>query len=79
MLPAFTARFWTRDITAMILVAVLTGALSGYIGLLLSFHAGVAAGPAIILVAGALYIGSVLAGPVGGVLRQLFPKRHLEA
>jgi zinc/manganese transport system permease protein len=79
MLPAFTARFWTRDITAMILVAVLTGALSGYIGLLLSFHAGVAAGPAIIQVAGALYIGSVLAGPVGGVLRQLFPKRHLEA
>jgi zinc/manganese transport system permease protein len=79
MLPAFTARFWTRDITAMILVAVLTGALSGYIGLLLSFHAGVAAGPAIILVAGALYLGSVLAGPVGGVLRQLFPKRHLEA
>ena len=79
MLPAFTARFWTRDITAMILVAVLIGALSGYVGLLLSFHAGVAAGPAIILVAGALYIGSVLAGPVGGVLRQLFPKRHLEA
>jgi hypothetical protein len=30
-------------------------------------------------VAGALYIGSVLAGPVGGMLRQLFPKRHLEA
>ncbi len=79
MLPAFTARFWTRDITAMILVAVLTGALSGYVGLLLSFHAGVAAGPAIILVAGALYISSVLAGPVGGMLRQLFPKRHLEA
>jgi zinc/manganese transport system permease protein len=79
MLPAFTARFWTRDITFMILVAVLTGALSGYIGLLLSFHAGVAAGPAIILAAGALYLGSVLGGPVGGVLRQLFPKRHLEA
>jgi zinc/manganese transport system permease protein len=78
MLPAFTARFWTRDITAMILIAVLTGALSGYFGLLLSFHAGVAAGPAIILVAGALY-RLVLAGPVGGMLRQLFPKRHLEA
>jgi zinc/manganese transport system permease protein len=79
MLPAFTARFWARDISVIILVAVLVGALSGYIGLLLSFHAGVAAGPAIILVAGALYLGSVLAGPVGGVLRQLFPKRHLEA
>jgi len=79
MVPAVTARFWSRDITTMILIAVLVGALSGYAGLLLSFHAGIAAGPAIILVAGALYLGSVLAGPVGGVLRQLFPKRHLEA
>jgi zinc/manganese transport system permease protein len=79
MLPAVTARFWARDITAMILIAVITGALSGYLGLLLSFHGGVAAGPAIILVAGALYVGSVLTGPVGGVLGQVFPKPHLEA
>ena len=79
MLPAFTARFWTRDITAMIVAAVVVGALAGYFGLLLSFHAGVAAGPAIILVAGALYLGSVLFGRVGGILRQLFPKQHLEA
>ena len=79
MLPAFTARFWTRDITAMIVAAVVVGALAGYFGLLLSFHAGVAAGPAIIRVAGALYLGSVLFGRVGGILRQLFPKQHLEA
>jgi zinc/manganese transport system permease protein len=79
MVPAFTARFWARDITAMILIAVGVGVLSGYIGLLVSFHAGLAAGPAIILVAGVLYIGSVLAGPVGGILRQVFPKQHLEA
>ncbi len=63
----------------MILIAVAGGVLSGYFGLLLSFHAGVAAGPSIILVAGALYLGSVLTGPVGGVLRRLLPKPHLEA
>jgi len=79
MLPAVMARFWARDITAMILIAVVGGILSGYLGLLLSFHAGVAAGPAIILVAGVFYLGSVLMGPVGGLLRQLLPKRHLEA
>jgi zinc/manganese transport system permease protein len=79
MLPAVTARFWTRDITTMVAIAVLDGALAGCLGLLLSFHAGIAAGPAIILVAGGLYVGSVLIGPVGGVLRQMFPKRHLEA
>jgi zinc/manganese transport system permease protein len=37
------------------------------------------AGPAVILVAGILYALSVLFGSVGGVLRQLFPGRHLEA
>ncbi len=79
MVPAVTARFWTRDITTMLAVAVAVGVLSGYLGLLLSFHAGVAAGPAIILVAGALCLGSVLLGPMGGILRQLFPKQHLEA
>ena len=79
MLPAVIARFWARDITAMILIAVVSGVISGYAGLLLSFHTGAPAGPAIILVAGALYAVSVLFGPVGGVLRQLFPGRHLEA
>jgi len=79
MVPAVTARFWARDISTMLAVAVGVGVLSGYIGLLLSFHAGVAAGPAIILVAGALCLGSVLIGPVGGIARQLFPKQHLEA
>jgi zinc/manganese transport system permease protein len=79
MLPAVTARFWARDVTAMILIAVAAGTISGYAGLLLSFHAGAPSGPAIILVAGVLYAVSVLFGRVGGVLRQLFPGRHLEA
>lgn len=79
MLPAVIARFWARDVTSMIVIAVGSGTLSGYAGLLLSFHTGAPAGPAIILVAGALYAASVLFGRVGGVLRQLFPGRHLEA
>jgi zinc/manganese transport system permease protein len=79
MLPAAAARFWARDITAMIALAVATGMLSGLAGLLVSYHAGVPSGPAIILVAGAFYVASVLLGRVGGVLRQLFPGRHLEA
>jgi zinc/manganese transport system permease protein len=79
MLPAVAARFWARDITAMIVIAVLAGALSGYVGLLLSFHAGIAASPAIILVAGAIYTVSLLVGPAGGLLRRAFPRRHLEA
>jgi zinc/manganese transport system permease protein len=79
MLPAVIARFWARDITGMILIAVLSGAISGYVGLLVSFHSGAPSGPAIILVAGALYALSVVFGPAGGLIHKLFPGRHLEA
>lgn len=79
MLPAAVARFWTRDVTWMIVIAVGAAVVSGYVGLLVSYHAGVPSGPAIILVAGAFYVASVLIGRVGGVLRQAFPGRHLEA
>ena len=79
MLPAVIARFWARDITTMIAIAIASGAVSGYAGLLLSFHTGAPSGPAIILVAGVLYAFSVLFGSVGGLVRQMFPGRHLEA
>jgi zinc/manganese transport system permease protein len=79
VLPAAIGRFWARDITLMILIAVASGALAGYAGLLVSYHTGVPSGPAVILVAAVLYVTSVLFGRVGGLVRQLFPGRHLEA
>jgi zinc/manganese transport system permease protein len=79
ILPAVTARFWVRDIGAMIVVAVACGALAGAGGLIVSFHAGVPSGPAVILTAGALYAVSVVFGRVGGLVHQAFPGRHLEA
>jgi zinc/manganese transport system permease protein len=79
MLPAAIARFWARDVTAMILIAAVSGSVAGYTGLVLSFHTGVPSGPAIILTAGVLYVGSLLFGTVGGLVRQAFPGRHLEA
>jgi zinc/manganese transport system permease protein len=79
ILPAGIARFWSRDITPMICIAVASAIASGYIGLVLSFQTRIPSGPAIILVAAALYLGSVLFGRVGGVIPQLFPGRHLEA
>jgi zinc/manganese transport system permease protein len=79
ILPAGIARFWSRDITGMICIAVLSAILSGYAGLVLSFQTRIPSGPAIILVAAALYLASVLFGGVGGLIRQLIPGRHLEA
>src|SRR3989442_7568109 len=79
MLPAAIGRFWARDTTLMILIATASGAVASYARLLVSFHFGVASGPAVILVAGALYVVSLLFGRVGGLVRQAFPGRHLEA
>jgi zinc/manganese transport system permease protein len=79
MLPAAIGRFWAREITAMLLIAVFSGCLSGYAGLLLSYHAGLPSGPAVILVAGGLYALSLVFGSVGGLVRHAFPGRHLEA
>src|SRR3954453_1652370 len=54
MLPAVTARFWARDITGMIGAAIVCAAVSGYAGLLLSYHAGLPSGPGVIPVVGGL-------------------------
>jgi len=79
ILPAGIARFWSRDLTPMISIAVVSAIVSGYVGLVLSFQTRIPTGPAIILVAAALYAASVLFGSVGGMVRQLFPAPHLEA
>ena len=62
IIPAAVARFWTRDITWLIVLAMSGALLSGWAGLLLAFHAGIPSGPAVTLVAGVLYVVSVLFG-----------------
>ncbi|WP_376985221.1 metal ABC transporter permease [Bosea sp. R86505] len=81
MLPAAAARFWTADITRLILLASGFGMVAGYAGLVMSYSAGsnLPAGPAIILAAGALYLGSLLLGTQGGLARRLLPRRHFRA
>jgi zinc/manganese transport system permease protein len=79
ILPAGIARFWSRELTGMISIAVASAILSGYAGLVLSFQTRIPSGPAIILVAALLYVVSILFGNVRGVVRQLFPAPHLEA
>jgi len=79
MLPAITSRFWAREVTGMMLVAVSAAVISSYAGLLLSYRADLPSGPAIILVAGAIYLFSVAFGPFGGLIWLVWPRRHLEA
>jgi zinc/manganese transport system permease protein len=79
MLPAAASRFWSSDITMMMILSVLIGIASGFGGLLLSFHAELPAGPAVILTAGAVYGASVAFGREGGLLWLAWPGKHLEA
>ncbi|WP_131856181.1 metal ABC transporter permease [Bosea sp. BK604] len=80
MLPAAAARFWTADITRLILLATGFGMLSGYAGLVLSYSGGgnLPAGPAVILAAGALYLLSLLLGTQGGLARRALRLPHLQ-
>jgi zinc/manganese transport system permease protein len=77
MLPAAASRFWSADISVMIGTACLIGMLSCLSGLLISFHAGLAAGPAIVLAAGAIYLLSMAFGAAEGLVWRLFHRRHL--
>ena len=79
MLPAAASRFWSADISSMIAIAVAIGAGSGVVGLLLSYHAELPAGPAIVLSAGAAYLLSLAGGREGGLFWLALPRRHLEA
>ncbi len=61
--PAATASLLTRRLPAMMAVASLIGALSGIIGLYLSFYLSVASGAAIVLVCTGFFLLAVLASP----------------
>lgn len=67
MLPATAARFWARGLGATIALAAAIGAASAWAGLLLSYHAELPSGPAIVLVAGVVYAVSLVFGPRGGL------------
>ncbi|MBN8964957.1 MAG: metal ABC transporter permease, partial [Rhizobiales bacterium] len=79
IIPAAVARFWARDISAMIALAVASALVSGVVGVLFAFQAGIPSGPAVTLVAGLGYVLSILFGRVDGLIWRSFPRRHLEA
>jgi zinc/manganese transport system permease protein len=71
MLPAAAARFWAAGLGTLAAVSALIALFSGYVGLLLSFHFNLPSGPAIVLTAGAIYVVSLLAGPLGSLRRTI--------
>ncbi len=68
LLPAVASRHWSARLGGQMVAAVVVAVLSSTVGLLLSFHANLPAGPAILLVAGGVWLASVVAGPYSSLV-----------
>ena len=80
MLPATAAKFWCYGVIARSTLAAAFGALSGVLGLLVSYHANFPSGPSIVLVAGLLYLISLCLGSRDSFRLILFPTpQHKES
>jgi zinc/manganese transport system permease protein len=76
MLPALAARFWSEDISHIIIIATAVAIACSVIGLLVSFHTEIASGPAIVLTAAGLYLLSIIAGSHSGLLARWLRRPH---
>lgn len=70
MLPAVSARLWAHHVWSLFLLSSFFAVISGYFGLLLSYHLEWPSGPSIILVAGFIYGVSIVFAPFGTLKQQ---------
>jgi zinc/manganese transport system permease protein len=77
MLPAAIAQLWARSLAAMMALAAAVAAVSGYLGLVVSYHLELASGPTIIMTAALIYGFSILFAP-SGFVRRFIPRAHLK-
>ena len=67
MLPAASARFWSRHLAGTLAAAMIIATLASFSGLYASFYLSLPAGPAVVLSAALLFFISILIGPCGGI------------
>lgn len=68
MLPAASARFWSRHLSGTLAAAMMLAVTTSIGGLYASFWLSLPAGPAVVLGAALLFFISILFGPCGGIL-----------
>lgn len=68
--PAATASLLTRRLPSMMAVSATIGALSGIIGMYISFYLNIASGAAVVLVATAIFIVTFLFAPARGLIHR---------
>jgi zinc/manganese transport system permease protein len=70
MLPAVSSRLWAKHVWSLFVLSSFFAVISGYFGLLLSYHLEWSSGPSIILVAGLIYGISLIIAPFGALKQQ---------
>ena len=78
MLPAVAARFWAQNLLKLSILSIFFAFISGYSGLLISYHSNLPSGPTIILVAGFIYLFSVFFGFKDSLITKYISKPYLE-
>ena len=71
LLPAVSAYLWCDRFISMLLLSIAFAIAGSMVGILVSFHAGLASGAAIVLCLGAVFLVSVLFSPRYGAFRAL--------
>jgi len=77
VLPAAAARFWVRHIRSLLVWSAVLAMLGSVAGLLVSYHADLPSGPAIVMGMAVLMLLSMLIGPFGLVRSRVTSRRHL--
>lgn len=77
ILPAITARYWSRQIDALVAVALLMALLAGFVGLVVGYRFHLPLGPSVVMSNGVLYLLSVMFGRRGSLLSNWKHRRHL--
>ena len=71
LLPAVSAYLWCDKFSRMLLLSVAIGVCSSFAGILLSYHASLASGSAIVLCLGVVFFFSALFSPTQGIFSRL--------
>jgi manganese/iron transport system permease protein/iron/zinc/copper transport system permease protein len=73
VIPAVVARMLTDSFARMLLLATAVGAVSGFVGMNVSYHANVQSGPTIVLTGAALFVVAFTGSSVRGFRRRRRP------
>lgn len=76
LLPAVTAYLWCDRLPAMLAFSAITAVLGSVVGILVSYHAGLPSGAAIVLALGAFFLLSALGSPRYGIVARLRHNRQ---